>query len=64
NGLQEAQVRAIMATQVARAERLAQADDVIVNDDGLEALAPQIERLHRLYMELAEKMATIPSERL
>ncbi|WP_020651413.1 dephospho-CoA kinase [Massilia niastensis] len=47
------QVRAIMATQVTRAQRLAAADDVIVNDDGLEALRPQVERLHALYIAKA-----------
>jgi dephospho-CoA kinase len=64
NGLQEAQVRAIMAAQVTRAQRLAAADDVIVNDDGLAALAPQVERLHAFYLAKAQGMATIPSEGL
>ncbi|OON64266.1 dephospho-CoA kinase [Massilia sp. KIM] len=44
------QVRAIMATQVTREQRLAAADDVIVNEDGLEALRPQVERLHARYL--------------
>lgn len=47
------QVRAIMATQVTRAERLAAADDVIDNDDGLEALLPQVKRLHAQYLALS-----------
>lgn len=47
------QVRAIMATQVTRAERLAAADDVIDNDDGLDALLPQVERLHAQYLALS-----------
>jgi dephospho-CoA kinase len=64
NGLQEAQVKAIMATQVTRAARLAAADDVISNDDGLEALVPQIERLHQFYRTFATKMITMPMERL
>jgi len=53
NGLAEAQVRAIMAAQVSRAERLAAADDVIVNDGPLAALAPQVERLHAQYLACA-----------
>jgi dephospho-CoA kinase len=53
SGLGETQVRAIMATQVPRATRLAAADDVIVNDDGEHALLPQVERLHALYSSLA-----------
>ena len=53
NGLAETQVRAIMAAQVSRAERLAAADDVIVNDGPLAALAPQVERLHAQYLACA-----------
>jgi dephospho-CoA kinase len=64
NGLQEAQVRAIMAAQVTREQRLAAAGDVIVNDDGIEALIPQVDRLHAFYLSQAERMATIPMERL
>jgi dephospho-CoA kinase len=64
NGLQEAQVKAIMAAQVSRQARLAAADDVVLNDDGLGALAPQVERLHRNYLAFSEGMATIPMERL
>jgi len=51
NSMPEAQVRAIMATQVTRAQRLAAADDVVVNDAGLDALRPQVERLHAFYLE-------------
>ena len=49
----ESQVRAIMAAQASRAERLAAADDVIVNDQGLEHLDAEVARLHELYLELA-----------
>jgi len=52
NGLSEEQVRAIMAAQVTRAQRRAAADDIILNDDGLEALRPQVEALHALYLSL------------
>ena len=51
NGLQEAEVRAIMAAQVPRAVRLAAADDVITNDDGIAKLSPQIDALHRFYLD-------------
>ncbi|MES2756409.1 MAG: dephospho-CoA kinase [Pseudomonadota bacterium] len=64
NGLQEAQVKAIMAAQVSRQQRLAAADDVIVNDDGIAALAPQVEALHQVYMAISDRMARIPMERL
>ncbi|QOY96541.1 dephospho-CoA kinase [Massilia sp. UMI-21] len=50
NGLAEAQVRAIMAAQVTREQRRAAADDIILNDDGLDALRPQVERLHAMYL--------------
>jgi dephospho-CoA kinase len=64
NGLPEAQVRAIMATQVSRDQRRAAADDIIVNDAGIDALGPQIERLHQLYLAFSKRSATIPSQRL
>jgi dephospho-CoA kinase len=64
NGLQEAQVKAIMAAQVSRQARLAAADDVIVNDDGIAALASQVEALHQIYMAISARMARIPMERL
>ena len=64
NGMQEAQVKAIMAAQVTRPVRLAAADDVITNDDKITALAPQVAALHRLYMAISAGMARIPSEDL
>jgi dephospho-CoA kinase len=64
NGLQEAQVKAIMAAQVTRQQRLAAADDVITNDDGIAALAPQVEALHQFYMAISARMAGLPMERL
>lgn len=53
SGLTADEVRAIMAAQVTRAERLAAADDVVVNDGGIDALRPQVERLHAGYLALA-----------
>jgi dephospho-CoA kinase len=64
NGLPEAQVRAIMAAQVTRAQRQAAADDLILNDDGLDALLPQVERLHAFYLDEAARLASQPNERL
>lgn len=55
NGLGEDQVRAIMANQIARPDRLAAADDIIVNDGDKDALLPQIDRLHALYQKLAQE---------
>jgi dephospho-CoA kinase len=49
----EAQVRAIIAAQASREERLKLADDVIVNDQGLEHLDAEVARLHQSYLEMA-----------
>jgi dephospho-CoA kinase len=53
--LDEASVRQIMVTQASRADRLAAADDVVDNNDGLEALRLQVGRLHRRYVALASQ---------
>lgn len=55
SSISEEQVRAIMAAQVSREQRRAQADDIIVNDDGLDALRPQVEALHAMYLAQARK---------
>jgi dephospho-CoA kinase len=49
----EAGARAVLAAQATRAQRLAAADDVIVNDRGLDALQDAVTALHRRYLELA-----------
>lgn len=53
----EAQVKAIIATQIDRASRLARADDVISNEGAPEALREQVLALHARYLELAATMA-------
>lgn len=53
SGLPEAQVRAIMAAQATRQQRLAAADDVIDNDGDALALVPQVDRLHARYASMA-----------
>lgn len=57
SGLPESQVRAIMAAQALRQQRLAAADDVINNDGNALTLIPQVDRLHALYASLAAKAA-------
>jgi len=54
SGLSEAQVRAIVAAQATRAERLAAADDVIENRGTIEALREQVAVLHRKYLEYSQ----------
>ena len=51
----EAQVRAIMAAQATREDRLKAADDVICNDSDLAHLDVEVQRLHRIYLDLAGK---------
>ncbi len=53
SGITAAQVRAIMATQVTRAARLAAADDVIDNSRDPAHLRGQVEALHLRYLQLA-----------
>ena len=54
NNLEEKSVRDIMASQATRAARLAAADDVIVNDTGLDVLGQRVSELHARYLALAE----------
>lgn len=53
SGLQPEEVRAIMAAQVSRSERLAAADDVIVNAADPASLEAEVDVLHRRYSLLA-----------
>jgi dephospho-CoA kinase len=53
DGSDEATARGILAAQSGRADRLARADDVIVNEGSLEALEACVWRLDRYYRELA-----------
>jgi dephospho-CoA kinase len=53
SGLSAAQVRAIMASQATRAQRLQAADDVLRNDAGEGELAEQVRALHARYLSLA-----------
>jgi dephospho-CoA kinase len=51
--LSAAEVRAIMAAQLPRAERVGHADDVLDNDGDMEALRRQVTQLHAKYLMLA-----------
>jgi dephospho-CoA kinase len=55
SGLTPEQVRAIMATQANRPERLARADDVISNEGDVDVLRAQVLGLHGKYLGLAAK---------
>ena len=49
------QARAILASQASRADRLAAADDVLLNTGSVTELRQAIDRLHERYLLLAEK---------
>jgi dephospho-CoA kinase len=51
SGLTHAEVRAIIAAQATRAERLAAADDVIENGGTVDALRKQVAAFHRKYLQ-------------
>ena len=51
----EGQARRMLAAQATREERLAIADDVISNMEGIEATQRQVDDLHRSYLRLSQK---------
>lgn len=53
NGLADDEIKAILAAQAGRAERLAVADDIIVNSATAEALRAEVAALHQRYLALA-----------
>ena len=57
DGETEASARQIIGSQASRAERLAVADDVIVNDGRLADLEAAVEALHQRYLRLAAESA-------
>lgn len=52
-GIDEVTARKIMATQATRAERLAVADDVLLNEAPLDQIDRRVARLHQTYMQYA-----------
>lgn len=54
DGLDEAAVRRIIDSQIARAERIAAADDLVENDNDIEALETRVTELHRRYLEIGK----------
>ncbi|MFZ6843941.1 dephospho-CoA kinase [Undibacterium sp. RuTC16W] len=54
NNLNQEQVLAIMHHQASRPQRLAAADDIIVNDGDLDVIREQVAGLHRKYCQLAQ----------
>ncbi|WP_434352897.1 dephospho-CoA kinase [Psychrobacter sp. HD31] len=54
DGLTEEKIKAVMAKQLSRKARLAQADDVVVNDGTLEDLYARLKPLHEQYLQIVE----------
>ncbi|HSZ09716.1 MAG TPA: dephospho-CoA kinase [Steroidobacteraceae bacterium] len=54
DGSSETQARAILASQAGRAQRLAAADDVLVNAGTVADLRQSVDRLHEKYLHLAQ----------
>lgn len=57
NGMSLEQVKAIIAAQATRQQRLAVADDVVVNDADLASLSGQVDALHSTYLRLSSEIA-------
>jgi len=58
SALDETEVRAIMAQQMPRAERLRLADDIIRNDGSIDGLRQQVTRLHRHYLHHSSEITS------
>ncbi|AMO55721.1 dephospho-CoA kinase [Endozoicomonas montiporae] len=54
DSMTEAQTRSIIAKQATREERKSRADDLVDNSQSLEQLYQQLDKLHQLYLHLAE----------
>ncbi len=55
DGMDRASAQRLIAAQATREERLALADDVIVNDGPIQALDDSVARLHQFYLRLADE---------
>jgi dephospho-CoA kinase len=60
--LSEGDVRAIIATQMPAADRIARADDVIDNSGAPELLDAPVARLHHRYLDAATAFRQVDSD--
>lgn len=56
-GMGRDEAQRILAAQASREARLAAADDVLLNETDIATLAPQVESLHRRYLQLASTLS-------
>ncbi len=56
DGLNKSQIEAVLASQASREERLAVADDVVMNDGNMEHFYRALDKLHVAYLELAARV--------
>jgi dephospho-CoA kinase len=54
NGLSATEVKKILSAQAKRKQRLAAADDIVVNDGDLPRLKAQVSELHQKYLHIAQ----------
>lgn len=54
SGLSRSQVEAIMLSQAPREVRVSRADDLLLNEDGIEDLIDQVAHLHSRYLDLSQ----------
>ena len=52
----EQQIKAIMAAQISRPQRLELADDILKNDSSIADLTPRVAALHQHYLQLAARL--------
>ncbi|MGZ8994450.1 MAG: dephospho-CoA kinase, partial [Burkholderiaceae bacterium] len=52
-GIDEKMARKVVATQATRQQRLAVADDVLINEAPLDQITRRVEHLHRVYLQSA-----------
>lgn len=63
DGLSDTEIDRILAAQLSREQRLAEADDIVLNDGSLDELDRQVAELHRRYLMMSEREAS-PRERV
>lgn len=51
--ISQEKIEAIIKSQASRHSRVARAHDVIINEDDLSKLLPQVEKLHQMYLKMS-----------